>query len=131
MCVYMTWLDKRWSINWTISVLLAFLEWCGKNTKITIPTVAMTTMDCAAKTVAMPSRVRASCKAPKRYGNLSFIFFLCINGEKNTQAHTFIKCLVHYSPLCPTRQRFECDPIIINNNRIIRIRSKFETRRHV
>lgn len=47
-------------------ILLAISGWCGKNTKITIPTAAMTMTDSAAKTVAMQSRVRVSCRVPKR-----------------------------------------------------------------
>jgi len=79
--------------------MTAFLEWCGKNTKITTPTAAMTTTDCAAKTVAMPSRVRASCRAPKRYGHyLSIIFFLYVKDEKKyiIRARAIIKRPVHY-----------------------------------
>lgn len=46
--------------------------WCGKSTKTTTPTVAMTTTDSVARIAVTRSRVRASCRAPKRY--FSFVF---------------------------------------------------------
>jgi len=91
--------------------LSALLGWCGKNTKITTPAMAMTTTDCAAKTVAMRLRVRASCRAPRRYGNLSFIFFFYLNDEKKYTIieHAFIKRLAHYQTLLLDRPSVGCD----------------------
>lgn len=59
-------LIERLVTSSTLPVSFAFPEWCGKSTKITTPTTDTTTTDYGARTVATPSRVRASCKAPKR-----------------------------------------------------------------
>lgn len=73
---------RRTTSNPTFSVERCFLNipsflppagWCGKSTKTTTPTVAMTTTDYVARTAVTQSRVRASCRAPKRY--FSFVFF--------------------------------------------------------